>query len=111
MPDLVIFEDPGGEWSALYVDGRLEKIGDHYVVNEFAFELAKVQVIQDDAFLRGGDGVERNGDKSTGPARTLEEIEAYRHMRDDELRKAASARAEAELLLAAAAAVEARYKR
>ncbi len=111
MPDLVIFKDPGGEWSALYMDGKLEHIGDHYVVNERAFELAKVQVIQDNAFLRGGDGVERNGDKSTGPAQTLEEIEAYRHQRDHDLKRATANRAQAEILLASAQAIENRYRR
>lgn len=110
MPDLVIFEDPGGEWSALYVDGKLERIGDHYLVKERAFELAKVQVIQDNAFLRGGDGIERNGDKTTAPARTLEEIETYRSQRDHDLRRATDNRAQAEILLASARAIEDRYR-
>jgi len=101
MADLVIYRGTG-EWSALYMDGKLERVGDHYLINERIEELLGIQVVDSDDFLRGSDGRET--------AQTLEEIETYRHLREDELRKAASARAEAELLLAAAAAVEARYK-
>lgn len=44
-----------GEWSALYVDGKLDKVGDHYLIEERISELAGVTCIQSDDFLRGGD--------------------------------------------------------
>ena len=55
-PDDLVIYTGSGEWSALYRNGKLERVGDHYWVEERAFFLAGVPVIQSDDFLMGGDG-------------------------------------------------------
>ncbi len=69
-----------GEWAALYVDGALDRIGDTYNTEARAFELAGVTTVQDDACLRGGDGMDRGDGRA--PARTLDEVAAYRTLRE-----------------------------
>lgn len=53
MTDYVIYSG-SEEWSALYVDGKLEKYGDHYLVEEHLRLLLGVTTISSDNFLRGG---------------------------------------------------------
>lgn len=84
MPKLEIHYDPNSNWAALYVDGQMETVGDAYVAEEHAFDLAGVAIVRDDAFLRGQD-------TRDGAAQTLDEVTAYRRQRD-------AARSEAELL-------------
>jgi hypothetical protein len=87
-----------GEWSALYVDGILDRVGDHYIIDDRISELTGVEEVQSDDFLRGGDG-------RASVAPSLYELGEYskaRAQREDsalELRKKATAMlAEAERL-------------
>lgn len=70
MSEKLIRYRGGDEWSALYVDGKLDRVGDHYWVEERIFELLGVEERYDDDFMRGQDHRE-------GVAQTLEEIEEY----------------------------------
>jgi hypothetical protein len=45
----------GNEWSALYIDGKLDKYGDHYIVDERIEELLGVEVRNSDAFVLDDD--------------------------------------------------------
>lgn len=94
MPAMEIHHS-GEEWSALYVDGRLEEVGDTYVVEERAFELLGVKEVQDDAFMRGQKSRE-------GVAPTIDEVEAYRAEREASKARAAELREQAAALLAEA---------
>jgi len=84
-----------GEWAALYVDGKLERVGDAYWVEERAFELLGVTVLHDEAFLRG------QGQRD-GVAKTLDEVDAYRQQREADKAEAQRLRDEAARLAAAA---------
>ena len=58
------------EWSALYIDGKLDKVGDHYLIDERIQELVGVEVFDSNDFLLGGDSL-------SDVAETLEEIQKY----------------------------------
>ena len=58
------------DWSALYVDGKLDRIGDHYLIDERISELTGVTDYSSDDFLQGGD------DRDSA-AQTLEELNAW----------------------------------
>lgn len=94
-PKLEIHYDPNGEWAALYVDGRLEKVGDSYLAEERAFEILGVRVIQDDAFLRGQS-------QASGVAQTLDEVVTYAEEKVRRMVEAGDLREEAARLLAQA---------
>lgn len=79
MTDLLIMRG-SNEWSALYIDGKLEHIGDHYVVEELAMEKAGVVIECSDDFLFGGD-------TRDDAAKTLTEVEVYRAARLERERK------------------------
>jgi hypothetical protein len=76
------------EWAALYVDGKLDRQGDTYWVEERAFELAGVTTVRDDAFLRGGSSRDET-------AKTLQEVGEYRRARLERRERAAQLREEA----------------
>lgn len=97
--NIEIHRDPNGEWAALYVDGRLERVGDAYRVEERAFELLGVVVLHDNAFLRGQD-------QRGGCAQTLEQVDAYRAEREMKRIEAERLRAQAADLVARAVALE-----
>lgn len=99
MPQLTIYSD-GEETEALYVDGKLDRIGDGYWVQERANELAGIEVISDDAFWRGSN----DRDKA---AKTIDEIHAYAADRDSKLAQADELRRQAAELEAQAAAIRA----
>ena len=42
------------DWSALYRDGILDRVGDHYLIDERIQQLCKVEEIHSDDFMRGG---------------------------------------------------------
>ena len=101
MADRVTVEDitvyrGGSEWSALYVKGKLEEVGDHYWIDEKLFQILGLEPIFSDSFMRGGDQRE-------DVAQTLEEIEAYEE-------RAQAAEDEAEELLIQAEELERRAK-
>lgn len=87
------------DWAALYVDGKLDRVGDTYLTEERAFELTGVKQVQDNAFMRGQSFRE-------GVARTLDEVAEFRDQREANKVKAAELRAEADRLLAEAGALE-----
>lgn len=53
MSKYVVYEG-SDEWSALYVDGTLDRVGDHYLIDERLRALFGVTEVTSDAFLRGG---------------------------------------------------------
>lgn len=85
---LEIWYDPNGTWAALYVDGKLDKVGDSSGVEERVMELAEVVVEHDNAFLRGGDG-------RASVASTVDAITEYREARDEQRQKVAELREQA----------------
>lgn len=97
--DLELHYDPEGEWAALYVEGKLNCAGDAYVIEETAFELAGVEVVRDNAFLRGQD-------QRDGVAPTLDDVEAYRTERTDRQVRAADMRLQALVLIEQARKLE-----
>lgn len=97
MPNLEIHY--AGEWAALYVDGKLERVGDSYLAEERAFELAGVATEHDNAFMRGQD-------KREGVAQTLDEVAAYRAERERRAAEARRLREQATQLLADADALD-----
>lgn len=108
MPELEIHYC-GEEWAALFVDGKLDTLGDSYLAEEKALCLLGVKTVGGPDgldVLRGGDG--RSVDGSPSPAITLDEVAAYRAERVRRQSLAAEKRAEAEALLAQAAELEAR---
>jgi hypothetical protein len=44
----------GEEWSALYVDGKLDIVGDSYLIDDRISELFGVTEYQDESFMQGG---------------------------------------------------------
>lgn len=58
------------DWSALYIDGQLDTVADHYLVDERISELLGVETVSSDDFMRGGNYRE-------DVAKTLDEIEDY----------------------------------
>jgi hypothetical protein len=66
---LVRYTGPN-DWSALYVDGNLETVGDHNLIDERISELCNIEVRDGDDFLLGSH-------KKIDTADTLDEIEAY----------------------------------
>lgn len=87
------------EWSALYVDGKLEVVGATSYVEEKAFALLGVREVTDDSFMQGQ--VRREG-----VAQTLVEVDTYRREREKRCEAAASLRSQADALLAQAAEME-----
>lgn len=102
MPELVMYRG-SGEWSALYVDGTLERVGDHYYVEERIFELLSVEIVQSDDFMRGRDTRE-------DVASTLEYLEDFRVAREAALQKADELQAEAKRLSQEATRLREEYR-
>lgn len=59
-----------GEWAALYVDGRLEEVGDRYRSDDRIAEFLGVDEIDSDDFMLGGNDYD-------DVAKTLDDIKAY----------------------------------
>lgn len=86
------------EWSALYVDGTLDRVGDHYLVDERLRELLGVETVQSDDFMRGGDSREH-------VAPTLHDLYLWSENRDALHREAQALREQAAALEAQAVAL------
>lgn len=97
---VVVFQG-SQEWSAVYLDGELQKIGDHYTIDEWLRAHFNVITVQADDFLRGQDTAE-------GSAQTLSEAIEYAKLREERLAEAKSLRNEAARLLASAEILETR---
>ena len=90
------------DWAALYVDGLLDRVGDAYVVEERSLDLLGVTIVHDNSFLRGQDSRD-------GVAGTLDDVNAYRQAAEQAMTAADAKRAEAQLLLAEADALDPRH--
>jgi predicted trehalose synthase len=99
-PKTVLYEGTG-EWSALYVDGKLDTVGDHYLAAERINELFGVVVIQSDDFLLGNPNASRQD-----VAQTMDRVAHYNKSRADRQTQAAALREQAEALLEQAAELE-----
>lgn len=66
------------DWSALYIDGKLDRVGDHYLIDERISQLLGVEDISSDDFLRGGNQRE-------DVAESLLDIEQFDSARKQEL--------------------------
>lgn len=82
------------EWSALYVDGKLDRVGDSYLIDERIQQLTGV-ISREGNFLLGGN-------TSSDAAQTVEEITAYENAREAEINGAARLEAQAAELIAQA---------
>lgn len=98
IPHLLVC-DGTDEWSALYVDGHLERVGDHYLIDERIRELAGVVTLQTNDFLRGGNHREDVAD-------TVSQIQVYRTQRQDRETQAADLRLQAKQLMERAGKLE-----
>lgn len=86
-----------GEWAGLYVDGKLEYVGDTTVVHDKICEMFGVEAVYDNAFMRGQN-------KRAGVAQTVQEAAEYGRKRDEMRERMAALRAEAD-------SIERRYRR
>ena len=84
------------EWSALYIDGKLDTVGDSYHSDERIAQLLGVEEHgDDDAFMRGGNSY-------ADVAQTLDELDSYVNSRTQLLAQAEALRAQATALEAQA---------
>lgn len=71
------------DWAALYINGELDTgPGDAYLCDERLYEILGIEVIDDDAYLRGGG-------KADDVCLTVEAIEEYQRERQEKLDEAA----------------------
>ena len=89
------------EWAALYRDGQLVRVGDTYRTDEEAFKLLGVEIVQDDAFMRGQNSRD-------GVAQTLDQVDEYRWARENKQAEAERLRKEAEEMIRRAAELDGR---
>ncbi len=82
------------EWSALYVDGKLDRVGDSYLIDERIIQLTGVEEIEGN-FLLGGNSYD-------DAAKTLDEIAAYEAKKVEAADEAAVLEAQAAELIAKA---------
>jgi hypothetical protein len=97
MPDLEIHY--ADDWAALYVDGKLERVGDTYHAEERALNLCGVVLVQNNAFMRGQTAAD-------GVAKTLDEIRTYAADRDLRIARAQRLREQAADLVHKASQIE-----
>lgn len=95
LPKLEIYSD-GGEWSALYVDGKLEVVGDTYLSEERVMKICGVVQHQDNRDWIGPDGSRESVAAST------DEIEDRRIRRERREEEAEALEEQAKGLLAQA---------
>lgn len=98
-PQYVVYESD--DWSGLYVDGKLKRVGDGYLIDEELREIFGVVTIQNEDFFLGHKHPSREQ-----VAQTLEEVDAFVATRTDRERAADTLRAEAARLLAEADLIE-----
>lgn len=91
--------DGDSEWSALYVDGRLERVGDHYLIDERIRELTGVVTLRTDDFLRGGNSRQ-------DVAETAAQVQVYRTQRQTREARVVEMRLQANQLLERAEKLE-----
>jgi hypothetical protein len=91
---------PSGEWSALYVDGKLIRVGDTPNVEETLYEILRIKQVWGDDFMRGQTA-------RAGVANTPQEALEYRRDREARDAQAQSLLTQAEALVAQAKALRA----
>lgn len=91
-PQYVVYE--GEDWSGLYVDGKLKRVGDGYLIDEELREIFGVVTIQNEDFFLGHKHPSRDQ-----VAQTLDEVDLFVMSRTDRERAADTLRAEAARLL------------
>lgn len=97
MTDSIEFHS-SDEWTAVYLNGQLQRVGDHYLADEWLRSRVGVVEVDDDAFMRGGD-------QRSGVAQTLDLVRDYQENRDRLRADAASLREQAAALEAQAASL------
>jgi hypothetical protein len=102
---LHIFYDTENDRAALYVNGKLERVGDTYLAHERAFEILGVRTEQDAAFYLGGPGTREP------VAQTVDEIREFQTERDRSLAHAAGLRETAAHMVEQAAEIERKYRK
>ena len=87
------------DWSALYEDGKLVTVGDHYLIDEKLHDLLGIPVVQSDAFMQGGN-------QYKDVAQTLEAVRAFERQETAAHEAAEKLREDARRLRAQADALE-----
>lgn len=95
MSSRVTVYEGSDDWSAVYVDGRLAQVGDHYLADEFLRRHFGVETVQSDDFLRGGS-------TRADVAPTLDDLQVWADERDARAARAEQMRLDAAELLAQA---------
>lgn len=75
-PSIVRYDDE--EWSALYIDGELARVGDSYLIDEYLEAMLSVKNINSNDYFLGREGRYEN------VAQTLAEIDEYLQAKEDE---------------------------
>lgn len=97
---VTVYDGEGG-WSAVYLDGKLQRVGDSYLADEWVREHFGVETVQSDDFLRGGTS-------RADVAPTLDDLRDYADEQAARQARAKALRDEAARLLAEADAEAAR---
>lgn len=93
------------DWSALYVDGDLEIVGDHTQVDERISQICNVEEREGDDFLMGSHN-------KKDAAQTIEQLESYQNRTTERALKIANdLRSKAEGLIREAEALENEYSK
>ncbi len=71
--DIIIYHGTG-EWSALYLRGKLQTVGDTYLVWEKLVDILDIEEVHNDDFMQGGDHY-------IHVAKTLGEVRVYEQKR------------------------------
>lgn len=96
--DQIEFHQSDG-WTAVYLNGQLQRVGDSYLADEWLQERVGITVVDDDAFLLG------QGTKA-GVAPTLDEVHQFTETRQEKVTRAAELRARAADLLTQASELD-----
>jgi hypothetical protein len=80
MTSYVVYEG-SEDWSALYVNGKLALVSDHYLIDEKIRQIFNVETIQSDSFMRGGD-------YASDVAPTIDDIRSYETIHKAQVRDA-----------------------
>ena len=99
LPSMSIQIHYAGDWAALYIDNKLEIVGDTADTEERALRMLGVEFVWDDSFMQGQSTRE-------GVAKTLDEVKIYKDMRDFRKRQAQVLREKASELLSRAKEME-----
>jgi hypothetical protein len=97
MSSKIYYRYRDGEWSALYVDGNLAVVGDHYRTDDFLAEELGVNEVYSADFLTPD---------QRGALPTLEQVRAVTQIREAQAEEANKLREQAAMLIAQAEILE-----